>query len=110
MHGSLRRAHCASCRQGAPHPAPMGARGALAKRAGERFRLNLAVNVWWETDETYWRNALWKYGCTAVARRSSPRILGRLNARRAAADERQGGLIGASKPNQGGAGDKYRRK
>ena len=29
--------------------------------------------------------------------------------RRAAADERQGGLVGASKPNQGGAGDKYRK-
>ena len=75
------------------------------------FGLNLAVNVWWETDETYWRNALWKYGCTAIglAMILAPQILGRLNARRAAADERQGGLVGASKPNQGGAGDKYRK-
>ena len=31
------------------------------------FGLNLAVNVWWATDEFHQRMLMWRYGCTALA-------------------------------------------
>ena len=43
------------------------AHAVLSTNDANKFGLNLAVNVWWETNDQHFRKKLVQYGCTALA-------------------------------------------